>query len=372
MLSVFRQKFREAKQLSEEGFTVLELIIVVVIIGILASIAIPLFANQSRNGIEATLKSDMRNAAMVIMTEASKNQGRMPQWLPNYATKSPDNIVSVVANRSNQYVFCLQGQNPNTTTVYYYSSATGQLSETACPSVANGGVGGNPITGGGTPAPGTPSTSLSWTEKKEIEAPTRKALYLPIVHVDHSAARSNAVRLQILSQGYYSEVRQVTHSEFLAMSDAEFNSYHTVITYHNAWSTPQEVSDRLTAFYNQGGKVMQDGNDNEAGKNPLIDTFHLSTYSSRLDYSPTKNTGLSPAFPYTFSEGSYYAGDAGWRCITGLKGGGVPVAETNVGGSTCAIVYAGTNSNGGRWVAHSRFINLDSGVGQASIDWLNT
>ncbi len=49
---------------NERGFTLIELIIVVILIGILATIAIPKFRGSKENAYVGTMKSDLRSLAM--------------------------------------------------------------------------------------------------------------------------------------------------------------------------------------------------------------------------------------------------------------------------------------------------------------------
>jgi prepilin-type N-terminal cleavage/methylation domain-containing protein len=69
MLARMQKSMKE----KDQGFTLIELLVVIVIIGILAAIAIPVFLNQRKKGVDASLKSDLKNAATAVESWAVDN-----------------------------------------------------------------------------------------------------------------------------------------------------------------------------------------------------------------------------------------------------------------------------------------------------------
>ncbi len=138
----------------DRGYSLVELLIVIVILGILAAIAIPVFTGDQKKSYDAGLKTDLRTVASEVVSQ-NVNNGNFT--LTTWKTAGTNAAANATISGTGQVVgdstgvsltpgdtitwigasptsFCLMASNPKASAAWYYSSSGGGIISTACTS----------------------------------------------------------------------------------------------------------------------------------------------------------------------------------------------------------------------------------------------
>ena len=135
-----QEPLRRVRTTADRGFTLIEMLVVVVIIGVLVAIAIPLYSNYRKGAENKSAESDVRGAISTVEQYYTDNGNVYPATVngsagtaltfaaqtggtAQTAAVSPGNTI-YFQNNTSTYVIC--GQNASGGTIYVYNSANGK------------------------------------------------------------------------------------------------------------------------------------------------------------------------------------------------------------------------------------------------------
>ena len=126
----------------ERGFSLIEVLVVIVILAILASIAIPAYLNQRERAWDAQSRTTLKNAATAMEAAAVANDGiytgiEVSDLVDDQGLKYSPIVTELRIESANQEGFCLAVEHRQSDETIYWDSAVGQPDDADCSGAYN-------------------------------------------------------------------------------------------------------------------------------------------------------------------------------------------------------------------------------------------
>lgn len=154
MFARLRVTHASRSRADDAGYSLIELLVVIVILGILAAVAIPVFLSQRTKSYEAGLKTDLRTIANEVEGQNTTNGdytkttwktagtaavanatitgvGQVVGDSTTVSLSPGDTITWIGATQSS---FCVKASNPHAAAPLYYTSTGGGITTAPCTS----------------------------------------------------------------------------------------------------------------------------------------------------------------------------------------------------------------------------------------------
>jgi type IV pilus assembly protein PilA len=131
---------RPCHKSADGGFTLVELLVVILIVAVLAAIAIPIFVNQREKAWRAQMQSALRDASTSLESWATENDGSYsgtsleelePGGAHDQGLNYAEDVILDLASTTTAY--CIEASHTRIDLVLHISAAEGKPTDGGCP-----------------------------------------------------------------------------------------------------------------------------------------------------------------------------------------------------------------------------------------------